>query len=61
MSDAGHKRIHGTEAPEDMTIPIIITGRGVEAGRVLQNANIKDIAPTIVKLFGEDRKSSYRI
>jgi bisphosphoglycerate-independent phosphoglycerate mutase (AlkP superfamily) len=47
----GHDRMHGTEAPEDMTIPIMITGKGIEAGKVLQDANIKDIAPTIVKLL----------
>lgn len=48
----GHERMHGTDAPEDMTIPIMITGKGIEAGKVLQDANIKDIAPTIVKLLG---------
>lgn len=48
----GHDRMHGTEAPEDMTIPVMITGEGIEPGNVLQNANIKDIAPTITKLFG---------
>ncbi len=48
----GHDRTHGTEASEDMTIPIMIMGKGIEAGKVLQDANIKDIAPTIVKLLG---------
>ena len=48
----GHDRMHGTDAPEDMTIPIMIIGKGIEAGKVLQDANIKDIAPTIVKLLG---------
>lgn len=48
----GHDRMHGTDAPEDMTIPIMIIGKGIEAGKVLQDANIKDIAPTIVNLLG---------
>jgi len=48
----GHDRIHGTDMPEDMTIPIIIMGKGIEKGKEIKNANIKDIAPTITKLLG---------
>lgn len=48
----GHDRMHGTDAPEDMTIPIMIIGKGIETRKVLQDANIKDIAPTIVNLLG---------
>jgi len=47
----GHDRLHGTDLPEDMTIPIIINGENFEAGKVLKNANIKDIAPTVTKLL----------
>lgn len=47
----GHDRIHGTDLPEDMTIPLIICGEGFEAGKILKNVNIKDIAPTIAKLL----------
>ena len=47
----GHDRTHGTDLPEDMTIPIIINGENFEAGKVLKNANIKDIAPTVTKLL----------
>lgn len=50
----GHDRTHGTELPEDMTIPIIIKGEGFEAGKVIENASIKDIAPTITKLLGAE-------
>jgi bisphosphoglycerate-independent phosphoglycerate mutase (AlkP superfamily) len=35
-----------------MTIPIMIIGKGIETRKVLQDANIKDIAPTIVNLLG---------
>ena len=48
----GHDRTHGSEMPEDMLIPIIIKGRDFEAGKLLENANIMDIAPTITKLLG---------
>ena len=48
----GHDRIHGTELPEDMTIPIICRGPHFKAGRDLGERSIKDIAPTIVDLLG---------
>lgn len=48
----GHDRTHGTDLPEDMTIPVIIKGEKFEAGRVFKKASIKDIAPTITKLLG---------
>lgn len=48
----GHDRIHGTDMPEDIKIPIIITGDTIESGKELKNANIKDIAPTVAKLLG---------
>lgn len=48
----GHDRTHGTELPEDMLIPLFILGEGFEAGSIIPEANIKDIAPTITKLLG---------
>ena len=48
----GHDRTHGTEIPEDMEIPFFITGPGIAANQELSRCNIKDIAPTICKLFG---------
>lgn len=47
----GHDRMHGTDLPEDMMIPLIITGEKFEAGMVLKDVNIKDIAPTVTKLL----------
>jgi predicted AlkP superfamily pyrophosphatase or phosphodiesterase len=47
----GHDRIHGTELQEDMTIPLIISGKDFKENTKLKNANIKDIAPTVVKLL----------
>ena len=46
----GHDRTHGTDSPEDMTIPFIINGKDFKAGEKLENVSIKDIAPTVAKL-----------
>ena len=48
----GHERAHGLNIPEDMTIPIILSGNHFESGKVLESANIKDIAPTIASIMG---------
>ena len=48
----GHDRTHGTELPEDMTIPLFMLGQPFEAGKKITGVNIKDIAPTIAKLHG---------
>lgn len=50
----GHDRTHGTEMPEDMTIPLFFIGEDFEAGRELPEASIKDVAPTVTKLLGCD-------
>lgn len=48
----GHDRCHGTEMPEDMTIPILFCGPEFEGGKRLENVSILDIAPTVTKLLG---------
>ncbi len=48
----GHDRCHGLDIPEDMTIPIIALGPDFGPDKKLENANIMDIAPTIVRLMG---------
>ena len=48
----GHDRSHGSELPEDMTIPLIFHGKDFIAGRKLEEASIKDVAPTIATLLG---------
>ena len=48
----GHDRIHGTDLPEDTTIPFLAYGEGYAAGTVFEAVDIKDIAPTIVKHLG---------
>jgi bisphosphoglycerate-independent phosphoglycerate mutase (AlkP superfamily) len=48
----GHGRMHGSEMPEDMTIPMIFLGAGADRIKNLDDANIKDIAPTVATLLG---------
>lgn len=47
----GHEHNHGADIPEDMQIPIIISGEGLVASEKMETANIIDIAPTIAKLM----------
>ena len=48
----GHDYTHGTELPEDMTIPIIFAGAERNFVGDLKNVSIMDIAPTIAALAG---------
>ncbi len=48
----GHDRGHGSNMPEDMTIPICFYGPAFAADTEIKNVSIKDIAPTIAKLLG---------
>lgn len=47
----GHDRTHGTELPEDMTIPLYLAGPAFIPGKLADTPNIKDIAPTIAALL----------
>lgn len=55
----GHGRSHGSDMPEDMTVPMILLGDHFEAGKVLQNVNIKDVAPTAAKLLGVEAEPEW--
>jgi predicted AlkP superfamily pyrophosphatase or phosphodiesterase len=49
----GHERSHGSEMPEDMTVPLVLRGPGVRPGCNLKApVGILDIAPTITHLLG---------
>lgn len=50
----GHDRCHGSDMPEDMTIPLMIFGKGIEENKELPEASILDIAPTVVGLMDVD-------
>lgn len=48
----GHDRFHGTDSPEDMTIPYILTGAGVRAGHLIERkVSLLDTAPTIARML----------
>jgi len=47
----GHERSHGTEMPEDMTIPQFYIGPDFVPGKPLENVSILDTAPTIAKIM----------
>ena len=47
----GHGRSHGSDMPEDMTIPLCFCGPRFAPGRELENVSIKDVAPTIAALL----------
>ena len=48
----GHDRTHGSDCPEDMTIPMALIGREIPMDTDLTGASIKDIAPTVARLLG---------
>lgn len=49
----GHGRSHGSDMPEDMTIPLIISDPSLEK-KELESASILDIAPTIAGILGAE-------
>ena len=55
MSDhGGHDRSHGTDMPEDMTIPLFFSGKDFPAGEIAKELSLLDIAPTIAHIMGFD-------
>ncbi|MBQ4274160.1 MAG: alkaline phosphatase family protein, partial [Clostridia bacterium] len=48
----GHDHTHGTEMPEDMTIPLIFAGAERDLIGSLEDVRIIDIAPTVAALAG---------
>jgi arylsulfatase A-like enzyme len=54
LSDhGGHDRSHGTEMPEDMTIPWVMNGPGIKHGfEITESVRIFDAAPTLAALAG---------
>ena len=49
----GHEQTHGTDTPEDMTIPLILSGPTIPAAtRIAGAVQITDIAPTVTQLMG---------
>jgi len=50
----GHLSEHGSDMPEDMTIPFIIAGPGVQSGAVLGDVSVMDTAATVLWALGID-------
>ena len=48
----GHDRTHGTELPEDMTIPMFFIGKRFECGKEIEKVSLLDIAPTVTDIMG---------
>ncbi len=49
----GHDRSHGTDLPEDMTIPWLIKGPGIKKGHEIQaSVSLLSTAPTLAKIMG---------
>ena len=48
----GHDRAHGSETPEDMTIPMFFRGKDFKAGPLAESCSLLDIAPTITAVMG---------
>lgn len=48
----GHDRDHGSDIPEDMTIPMFFIGKQFEPGKVLENVSLLELAPTIADVMG---------
>ena len=55
----GHDHTHGTDSPEDMTIPLIFAGAERELVGNLDDVNIIDIAPTIASLAGMESDANW--
>lgn len=49
----GHDRHHGTDSPEDMTIPWMAAGPNIRKGYAIQaSVSLLDTAPTIARILG---------
>jgi hypothetical protein len=49
----GHDRSHGTDSPEDMTIPWMVTGPQIRPGHEIQGqVSLLDTAPTLARIMG---------
>jgi predicted AlkP superfamily pyrophosphatase or phosphodiesterase len=49
----GHETTHGTNAPEDMTIPWIAAGPGIKAGYAIkEQVSVVDTPATVMRAFG---------
>ena len=51
----GHDRSHGTDSPEDMTVPWLVMGNGIRQNHAIQSlVSLLDTAPTLARLMDID-------
>lgn len=55
----GHELDHWLDIPEDMTIPLFISHKDINPGKLNGSVSIMDIAPTITTLMGIPADSSW--
>jgi predicted AlkP superfamily pyrophosphatase or phosphodiesterase len=48
----GHGTSHGSDTPEDMTVPLVFNGLGIKPGKLSVPVSTLDIAPTLAHLAG---------
>ena len=49
----GHERVHGTDEPEDMTVPWMIAGPHIRRGYAIETpVSLLDTAPTLARVLG---------
>jgi arylsulfatase A-like enzyme len=57
----GHDRSHGTELPEDMTVPWVLVGPRIPEGRrLVTRPSITDTAPSLSSLLGIEPPAQWR-
>ncbi len=60
MADhGGHDRMHGTQLPEDTTIPLFFLGPEFKPGNNIKDASLLDIAPTIADIMGVSKDANW--
>lgn len=60
MADhGGHDRMHGTQLPEDTTIPLFFLGPEFKHGNNIKDASLLDIAPTIADIMGVSKDANW--
>ncbi len=55
----GHDRMHGTDMPEDKTMPMFFFTKGFEGGKKPEGGSILDIAPTVAKILNFEPKKEW--
>ena len=62
LSDhGGHGFAHGSDAPEDMTIPFIVRGPSIRSGHTItEQVSLLDVSPTIAAMFGIDAEPEWQ-